>query len=283
MYLSSFLILDFSRVGGDDLHSTCSTCSSSGLGFDLVRKCTVSADSLLLLQHPRSDALSTSGRSASGTPDIRGLLKATSTSVVGGSTASSPGPYKVSTGFAVQRPVPKQQLEVGQKLPASLSSDQIHARKGELELVTGARSASPKLPARQEEGAIGGVEEPKPGEKKRKISIASEVFSRMGGQTRLARFLRRTHSAGCSKDIPSYALFLREKPMVSSSLILTESPNRFKLVHFPLESLDIRRDKSPLILLPISYFFPALIYYSLMNVPSRLSDIFFNFFNPYRG
>ncbi|GAB6021966.1 hypothetical protein CHUAL_006126 [Chamberlinius hualienensis] len=31
---------------------------------------------------------------------------------------------------------------------------------------------------------------------------------------RLARLLRRTHSAGCSKDVPAHALFLREKLML---------------------------------------------------------------------
>ncbi|CAG2119104.1 unnamed protein product [Medioppia subpectinata] len=33
---------------------------------------------------------------------------------------------------------------------------------------------------------------------------------------KIAKLLRRTHSAGCSKDVPSYALFLSEKPSRSS-------------------------------------------------------------------
>ncbi|XP_076320858.1 regulator of G-protein signaling 3-like [Tachypleus tridentatus] len=32
------------------------------------------------------------------------------------------------------------------------------------------------------------------------------------GTERISRLLKRTHSAGCSKDIPAHALFLREKP-----------------------------------------------------------------------
>jgi hypothetical protein len=33
---------------------------------------------------------------------------------------------------------------------------------------------------------------------------------------KIAKLLRRTHSAGCSKDVPSYALFLSEKSTVSN-------------------------------------------------------------------
>ncbi|XP_013784245.1 regulator of G-protein signaling 12-like [Limulus polyphemus] len=39
------------------------------------------------------------------------------------------------------------------------------------------------------------------------------------GTERISRLLRRTHSAGCSKDVPAHALFLREKPMVSEKEI----------------------------------------------------------------
>ena len=47
----------------------------------------------------------------------------------------------------------------------------------------------------------------------RKGSITGILIA--GGSEKIAKFLRRTHSAGCSKEVPSYALFLREKSPVS--------------------------------------------------------------------
>lgn len=56
---------------------------------------------------------------------------------------------------------------------------------------------------------------PTSSDKTRKPSMANVVLS---GTGRIVRLLRRTHSAGCSKDVPSHALFLREKPLVSSTV-----------------------------------------------------------------
>lgn len=49
--------------------------------------------------------------------------------------------------------------------------------------------------------------------RKRKGSIAQITSA---SATRLVRLLRRTHSAGASKDVPSYALFLAHEPNENS-------------------------------------------------------------------
>ena len=175
---------------GDD-HSACSSCSSGGLAYELARKCTLSADSLLL--HPE---ISLQSRVSD--------FKKRSAEEPTTSSRSAPRHHHLQPQTSAQR-----------KMISSLSSDQIHSQLMTHEPIDGTRSASPKLTGKKstpepidELQAAGGTSAQ---EEKRKGSVASQVFSRPG---RLARLLRRTHSAGCSKDIPPYALFLREKSSV---------------------------------------------------------------------
>lgn len=179
---------------GDD-HSACSSCSSGGLAYELARKCTLSADSLLLHPDVTSESRVTDfGRRCAEEPMAR--------------TRSSHHRHHLQPESAAQG-----------KMMSSLSSDQIHSHLATSGPIDGTRSASPKLAVKKstpepiEEMQASTSQAGAGRDEKRKGSVASQVFSRPG---RLARLLRRTHSAGCSKDVPPYAIFLREKVPVSA-------------------------------------------------------------------
>ncbi|RWS05959.1 regulator of G-protein signaling 12-like protein, partial [Dinothrombium tinctorium] len=163
--------LTYSRAG--DEHSACSSCSSSGLDLEFARKCTVSADSLLL--HP----------------DIASISRNEGETRHEHSTFLDP------------------ELLRKRKFSTSISSDQIH--KHSMFIEAEQVSAATKLPIMKdsaEAASSSAVSEAV----RRKDSVTNLVLS---GPGRIAKLLRRTHSAGCSKDVPSHALFLREKPMAS--------------------------------------------------------------------
>lgn len=165
----------------------------------MARKCTLSADSLLL--HPDIT-------SESRVSDFRKRCAEEPM----GRTRSSHHRHHLQPESAIQG-----------KMMSSLSSDQIHSHLTTSGPIDGTRSASPKLAVKK--GTPEPIEEPQAStsqagpssDEKRKGSVASQVFSRPG---RLARLLRRTHSAGCSKDVPPYAIFLREKAPVSLAELL---------------------------------------------------------------
>ncbi|RWS29813.1 regulator of G-protein signaling 12-like protein [Leptotrombidium deliense] len=144
-------------VAGDE-PSGCSSCSSSGLDLEFTRKCTVSADSLLL--HPDITAMTRSAES----------------------TSKSVEPFTINRKLLGRR-----------KISSSISSDDIHKHS----------SAGPSTSKAT----------------KRKDSVTHIVLS---GPGRIARLLRRTYSAG-SRDTPSHALFLREKPVRKHHPISTSS------------------------------------------------------------
>ncbi|RWS01475.1 regulator of G-protein signaling 12-like protein, partial [Dinothrombium tinctorium] len=163
-------------LAGDE-PSGCSTCSSSGLDLEFTRKCTVSADSLLL--HPEITSISRSEAASQN---------------------KKPKTSEFLRPDAFQRP----------KISMSMSSDQIHqhSKSSEEEKDRKEKRKSLHLPRSREQNAASS--NTKADISRRKESVTNIVFS---GTGRIARLLRRTHSAGCSKDVPSHALFLREKPI----------------------------------------------------------------------
>ncbi|RWS27162.1 regulator of G-protein signaling 12-like protein [Leptotrombidium deliense] len=163
-------------VAGDE-PSACSSCSSSGLDLEFTRKCTVSADSLLL--HPEIAAMTRTEEQKAKTAEQLGI---------------------------------DPELLNRRKISASISSDQIHKHSMFMEQEIDRKSSSTNLPVSGDEASPGPS---KRSQSKRKDSVTNIVFS---GPGRIARLLRRTYSAG-SRDVPSHALFLREKPMVINELI----------------------------------------------------------------
>jgi hypothetical protein len=154
----------------------------------LARKCTLSADSLLLHPEIALEARVSDFKKRSAEEP----------------TASSSRSARRSHHHHHLQP----ETKAHRKMMTSLSSDQIHSHLMTHEPIDGTRSASPKLMAKKSTPEPT-IEEQESSDDPRK---GSAFFSRPG---RLARLLRRTHSAGCSKDIPPYALFLREKAGVS--------------------------------------------------------------------
>lgn len=264
----------FSRPFDDQ--SIGSSCSSSGVELEFTRKCTVSADSLLL--HP--DITGSSSDTGVTSVNLGGAMGGGSRMGHQYHHSSHPSYHHLSetvsgsTGTCLGRDEAKpmssdSSLEAGKgykagllldpgslvkrKISGSLSSDQIHDDlmfSDKVTLTPGTRSVSPKMiftgkyrrdkntstsspsasrvtskqvnPSEPLTGSpsTAGVSIPITSQpstsqspstsEKRKASMANVVLS---GPGRLARLLRRTHSAGCSKDVPSHALFLREKPM----------------------------------------------------------------------
>lgn len=158
--------------------------------MEMARKCTVSADSLLLHSDMTSSSRNldiSSGKSQHASSQLQ--------------VSPDPGCFK-------------------RKISGSLSSDQIYMvmysdelkHKEEKPTDQTKQSSpppektSPTSPSKFDSSSSGPTTS-----RVRKSSVTELVLS---GSGKLAKLLRRTHSAGCSKDIPSYALFLREKPMV---------------------------------------------------------------------
>ncbi|XP_054157243.1 ras guanine nucleotide exchange factor R-like [Oppia nitens] len=173
-------------------HSASSYGSGTGLAIELARKCTLSADSLLLHTGINSDESGASGVSAEETNDSQ--------------CKSSLKPSFCNT--------------IGQRrISTSISSDRIH-QQSKSEQLKNRRSVSPKkFTSRKPQTTTPDTTEP--------TSAAEPVGSGSGSSStsrrrkgsmafvstgKIAKLLRRTHSAGCSKDVPSYALFLSEKP-----------------------------------------------------------------------
>ncbi|KAI1305368.1 Regulator of G-protein signaling 3 [Halotydeus destructor] len=190
-------------IAGDDHSGSCSSCSSTagGLSFEMARKCTVSADSLLL--HPEI------GRQRVTETGEQYRRVVVSAEAPARSTGLRP-PHLLHPTSSLDVPAGTKAYDA-KKITGSRSSDQIHSHlMSSSAPIDGTRSASPKMLAKSSSSQSTATTKGS-GEEKRKSSMATAVLS---GTGRLAaRLLRRTHSAGGSKDVPSYALFLREKPM----------------------------------------------------------------------
>lgn len=185
----------FSSSSGDDHSGALSSQSSEGLGLEFSRKCAISADCLLL--HPEIAGAIREEEEARELKKARGSVAHLKPPKTKMTASRSSDQINLTTGKEIR--VSSEELERADSSSPGAKSDSLITR-------------SPK--SRSEPSTSSNPQTATSSSEKRKAS-----FIRWG-PGRLAQLLRRTRSAGSSSDVPVYALFLREKPVVRKLLII---------------------------------------------------------------